>query len=411
MKLSVNYQIALTHILTRKKQTLVAALGVTVGIALYIFSNSIVVGVSTYSKKSLFKSAPHIRIYSEDQLSLPLATSKHPQQIPVLINPQFANRSRLILNSEELAKDIASLDFVEQVAPYVKVDLFLKNGKTQVKGVADGIVVAEADAMFNIAGTLLAGSVQPISYAPNAIVIGKGIAEKLNLRLNDQVTVVSSEGVSRRLKVVGIFSTDTKDLDDSKAYMHIGTAQKLLRKSPSEITDLYVKVRNPDSAGYFSTQIQQYTKYKVEDWQTSNAEQLAQNKMLGTMTPLISFSILLVAAFGIYNIINMTISQKMNDIAILKANGFNTGDIIKIFVSESLIMGSAGTLAGLLIGTILVTLLRNVYIGPPVGYFPVQLEGGLLISGSAFGMLVSVGAGYFPARKAGKVDPVTIFRK
>jgi lipoprotein-releasing system permease protein len=62
MKLKVNYQIALTHILTRKKQTIVAALGVTVGIALHIFSNSIVVGVSDYSKRNLFKSAPHLSL-------------------------------------------------------------------------------------------------------------------------------------------------------------------------------------------------------------------------------------------------------------------------------------------------------------------------------------------------------------
>lgn len=411
MKLKVNYQIALTHILSRKKQTLVAAMGVTVGIALYIFSNSIVVGVSDYSKRNLFKSAPHIRVYSEDVLSIPLGDHSSANQVSVITNPRFTNSSRFLLNAGELTREVGALDFVQQVAPYAKVDLFYKSGQTQVKGVADGIQVAAADAMFDIRSTMLAGSLEQLGNDLNAIVVGKGVAEKLNLRVNDNVNLLSSEGIAKTMRVVGIFSTDNKAVDDSKSYINIVTAQKLLRETTSKITDLYVKVQDPDSAVFYAKQMQQLTKYKVEDWETANAEQLAQNKMLGTMTPLISFSILLVAAFGIYNIINMTITQKMNDIAILKANGFKAKDIVQIFVSESFIMGLVGTTAGLLIGTALVSVLSNVYIGPPVGYFPVKFDAKLLVSGAMFGLIVSMGAGYIPARKAGKMDPVAIFRK
>ena len=85
MKLNVNYQIALTHILTRKKQTIVAAMGVTIGIALYIFSNSLVAGFSRYSRSEMFKTIPHIRVYKEDKVSQPLFVDKDKNGLVVIV--------------------------------------------------------------------------------------------------------------------------------------------------------------------------------------------------------------------------------------------------------------------------------------------------------------------------------------
>ena len=129
------------------------------------------------------------------------------------------------------------------------------------------------------------------------------------------------------------------------------------------------------------------------------------------MFTFISWAILLVAAFGIYNILNMTVSQKLNDIAILKANGFSGGDVVKIFVMEAMVMGFIGTCIGFLLGLVIVTLLSRIYIGADLGYFPIQFELSVSMTGVAVGLLVTFFAGYIPARKASKVDPIEIFRK
>jgi len=411
MKLKVNNEIALTHILTRKKQTIVASLGVTIGIALYIFSNSIVIGVSSYSKKNMFKTIPHIRIFQEDQISKPLAKEIDPNNMFLIRNPKITTTSKSIVNPFGLIKELKEQSFVLHTAPQVNVDLFYNSGKSQLKGIGSGINVKEADAMFNIQSTMKAGILDNLATDLNGIVIGKGIAEKMNVRLDDNLTIISSFGVIKVMKVIGIFSTDNKTTDESKSYINIATAQQLIKENPNTVTDIYVSVREPDSSVYFASKLQHLTEYKVEEWQTANADQLAQNKMLGTMTPMIAFSIMLVAAFGIYNIINMTITQKMNDIAILKANGFKGNDIVKIFVTEAFIMGAIGTIIGVSLGAVLVHILSGVYIGPPVGYFPIKFSASIFISGTIFGLIVSLGAGYLPARKASKVDPVEIFRK
>lgn len=406
----VNYEIALTHILTRKKQTLVAAMGVTVGIALYIFSNSIVSGVSSYTKRNMFKTVPHIAIHVEDDLSSPLTVDTD-QNIHLIANPRPVSTKKTIYNPHALLHALHQLAFVRQAAPQVNVDLFYSSGRSQMKGLANGIRVNAADAMFDIRSTMLAGELSALDTDPNGIIIGQGIAARLNLQLKDNITVLSAAGVTKVLKVIGIFSTENKAVDETKSYIHLSMAQQLIRENASAVTDIYVQLTNPDSSAFYAADISRLTTCKVDDWQITNADQLAQSRLTGTMTPLISFSIMLVAAFGIYNIINMTITQKLNDIAILKANGFEGRDIVMIFLTEAAIMGAVGTLLGVCIGAALIQIAKGIYVGPPIGYFPVRFDAGIFVSGIAFGLIVSLGAGYFPARKASKVDPIQIFRR
>lgn len=410
MRLKVNYDIALTHILTRKKQTIVAAMGVTVGIALYIFSNSIVVGVNNYTKLNMFKTIPHLRIHKEDKICKPIGVNDS-TIVTLISNPKITGQGKSIINPYGLINEINKQPFVLNTAPQVNVDLFYNTGKNQLKGLGSGISVMEADAMFNIRSSMLSGDLMKLSTDLNGIIIGKGIAEKLNLRVGDYISVISSMGITKNLNVIGVFATDNKTTDVTKSYINIKTAQQLIKENPNNVTEIYIKTTHPDSSAVYAAQIQQLTEYKVEDWQVENVDQLAQSKMMNTMTPLISLSIMLVAAFGIYNIINMTITQKMNDIAILKANGFKGKDIITIFLSEAFIMGAFGTILGLFIGGLLVQIAKGIYVGSPVGYFPIEFDSSIFVTGSLFGLIVSLGAGYFPAKKAAKVDPIAIFRK
>lgn len=411
MKLPVNVEIALTHIMTRKKQTLIAALGVTIGIALYIFSNSLMRGFSVYSRNEMFKIMPHIKIFKEDEISKPLLANASEKDIVLIRNPSITTTSKSVIDPYRLIKEVDKQNFVKNVAPQVSIDFFYNNGKSQLKGIGSGVNISEANAMFNIQSTMLAGDLQALANNLSGIVIGKGVAEKLNLGLDDNVTISSSRGVVKVMKIIGIFSTGNKATDESKAYMHINTAQKLSKESADYVTDIYVNVVNPDSSLFYATRLQTMTNYKVEDWQTSNADSLAGDKIRIVMNTTVALAIMMVAAFGIYNILNMTIMQKMNDIAILKATGFSGKDIVRIFVLEALIMGVIGTFLGLSIGAILIEILSRIYIGPPIGYFPIYYNLSVFGVGALFGMLASLGAGYLPARKAAKIDPVEIFRK
>jgi lipoprotein-releasing system permease protein len=404
-------EIALTHILTRKSQTLIAALGVTFGMGMYIFSSSLMKGFGNYSRKELFKVTPHIKIFKEEEISVPLVQYADANHISIIQNPKITTTNKKIINPFGLINLIKEEKYITSVSPQVNVEAFLNNGKEQIKGNCSGVNIEEADAMFNIQSTIVAGSSMSLKSDLNAILIGSGVANKLNVGLDDNLTISSSKGGSKVMKIVGIFSTGTKSTDDSKCYVHIAAAQQLALEGPTFVSEIYVNVINPDEASVFAADLQSITEYKVEDWKTSNSASLAADSIREVMSTSVAMAIMLIAAFGIYNILNMTISQKMNDIAILKATGFSGKDVISIFVLEAVIMGVIGTLMGLMLGVIAVKILQNVYIGPPVGYFPIDYIPSVFAISSCLGMLVTIGAGYIPALKAAKVDPVSIFRK
>ncbi len=407
--MNIDYDIALTHIITRKKQTLIASLGVTIGVAIYLFMNSLSAGFTKYSRDEIFKNNAHLKVFKDDEYCKPL--NNDTSTLNIIVNPQITTTTKNIINPNNLLTQIKQQNFITNAIVQVDLTVFYNMGKTQIKGSSSGVNILEYNAMFNNEKYLVGGSLSALQSNLNGIIIGKGIAEKLSLKLNSNVTVSSSYGVVKVLRVVGIFESGNGFNDNSKSYINIATAQQFLKEGPAYITTIYANTLNADIADTYAQQLQPITDYKVEDWKTTNADLLAGDKTRNAMMGAISLSILFIAAFGIYNILSSTIVQKINDIAILKAIGFSGKDVIRIFVSEALMMGLIGTLFGLVFASVLITLMANIYMGGPVGYFPIYFKADLFIQSFILGMLLTLFAGYFPARKAANVDPVSILRK
>ena len=197
----------------------------------------------------------------------------------------------------------------------------------------------------------------------------------------------------------------------TKSYINFSAAQQLLKEGNSFVTDINVNITDPENAEVIADKITRITGYKAEGWKQSNETLMAANKMRKIIITFVSLTILLVAGFGIYNILNMTVSQKINDIAILKAMGFKGKDVIRIFVTQALSIGLMGVFGGILMATLLITILKNVYIGGDIGYFPIDYELEKYIQGIVIGLIITFLAGYFPAKKAANVDPVSILSK
>lgn len=410
-KHNIDSEIAYTHLFSKKKQTLVAALGVTVGIAIFIFMNSLMNGFEVSSVESLFKSTPHLRIYKNDALSKSLVVSTDSSKINLISNPKITSESKKIVNPIQLLKLIKNEPEVVGVTPSVSSNVFYKNGDSEVAGRISGVVIEEQNAMFNLQSYIVDGHYSNLSDYQNGVIVGVGIADKLNLKVNDNLTVTSAMGVNKLMKIVALLQTGNANIDKTLAYVNLPIAQQLQKQNPSYITDIYVNFKNYEQTKSYISKYQQLTGYDIEDWETANAAAAAANKMRKMMAMAISMSIMLVAAFGIYNILNMTIMEKLNDIAILKALGFSGKDIVKIFVTEAIIIGLIGIAFGLVLAVILINLMSNMWVGGDVGFFPIRVFPKYFGIGIVFGLVVTFLAGYLPARKAALLDPISIFRK
>jgi lipoprotein-releasing system permease protein len=128
----------------------------------------------------------------------------------------------------------------------------------------------------------------------------------------------------------------------------------------------------------------------------------------------VGITLLVVAGFGIYNILNMMIYEKMDTIAILKATGFSGRDVRKIFLGIALTIGLLGGLLGLLFGFLLSLLIDQIPFNtaalPTITTYPVNYNPKFYIIGIAFSLITTYLAGFFPARKASNIDPVIIIR-
>ncbi|NHM03461.1 ABC transporter permease [Flavobacterium celericrescens] len=407
--MNINTEIAKTYIISNKKLTAVAAAGVVLGMSIYIFMNSMLVGFDKSSSASIFKTTSHIRVYKDDEISKVLV--KNSKENYVIINPKIVPSNNTIINPKLISETILKQPEVTVVTPQVSVNVFYNNGKSQISGLAIGIKPEEANVMYNIKSFMAEGNFDLLKSNPNGIIIGSGIAEKMNAKIGDNINLTSSKSVNKTYKVVGIFKTNNSKVDKSNSYVNLASSQQLLKEGASYITDINVNIVDPEKAKVIAEKISNITGYKAEGWKEANETFMAANKMRKMIITFVSLTILLVAGFGIYNILNMTVSQKINDIAILKAMGFKGKDVIRIFVTQAVTIGIMGVIGGMIMATVLITFLKKVYVGGDIGYFPIDYEPIKYLQGVVIGLVITFFAGYIPAKKAAQVDPVTIFRK
>lgn len=407
--MNINSLISKTYIFSNKKLTAVAVLGVLLGMSVYIFMNSLLVGFDKSSSTSVFRNTSHVRVYKDDEISKILPISNNENYI--IINPKVVPNNNTIINPKLVIETILKQKEVTVASPQVNTSVFYNNGKSQISGLAVGIKPDEANLMYNIKSFMVEGKFDLLKSNPNGIIIGSGIAKKMNVTVSNNINLTSSKGINRTFKIIGIFKTNNSVTDKSKSYINLSASQQLLKQGNSYITEINVNVTDPEKAENVAAKLTQITGYKAEGWKQANETLMATNKMRKMIITFVSLTILLVAGFGIYNILNMTVSQKINDIAILKAIGFKGKDVIRIFVTQAISIGIMGVAGGVIVATMLISILKRVYLGGDIGYFPIDYEPAKFVQGIVIGLVITFFAGYIPAKKAANIDPVEILRK
>jgi lipoprotein-releasing system permease protein len=374
-------------------------------------------GVNQFIEDVAMDGSPHVRVFNPLQV-------KEEQVIDQL--PAYANAWQVVHHQrakEELPRIKDALQLmaqlekrqgVEGVAPQVSTQVFFNNGPLQISGIMNGIDVKKQKELFNLESKMHLGDLEELQRSHDAIILGFGLAKKLNARLGDRISITTPLGNHLLLRVAGIFSYGLGQLDETKSFAAIGTVQKVLQKSPSYITDLHIKLADHTAAKSVASQLQKQYNIHTEDWETANASIMASEKIRNVMTGVVSFTLLLVAGFGIYNIMNMNIVNKLKDISILKATGFQGKDIIAIFLLQSIMIGVMGGLGGILVGYGFCSLL-DITPFPEGDFFrmkdmPVNFDPRFYAFGMLFGFITTLIAGFFPALKASRIDPVAIIR-
>ena len=171
----------------------------------------------------------------------------------------------------------------------------------------------------------------------------------MGIRVNDIVQAGIPGKQITPLKIIGVIQTGNKMIDDSLCYTSITTLQRITG-SPGEISDIVVRVTDVSHAREMAENWSQFTKDKVESWDQANESIMSVFNTQNIIRNTITVVIILIIAFGIYNILNMVVSSKKRDIAILRSIGYEEFDIIMLFLIQGLILGVTGAIFGSILG-------------------------------------------------------------
>lgn len=418
MNWKLAFSIASVHLLTKKKQSIVAMLGVMFGISMFIIMISFMTGVNRFLDDLAMDNTPHVHIYKPVEIEQRKIVAEAPHQHGdwfVVQHQRPKNTLPKIKNGLKLMNDIRAMPNVIGVAPQASSQVFYNNGPVQIPGTIVGIDVKEQERLFSLNERMDDATPEALLRGSDVILMGRGLAKKMNVYTGDRITITTPQGATFSLKIGGIFSYGIATLDESRCFATLATVQKILGEDPAYVTDLNIKLTDPHLAETMKEKLSAIVKdVRIEDWEEANKGILAGDKIRNVLTAVVCVTLLTVAGFGIYNIMNMNIINKMKDIAILKATGFAGNDITAIFLFQSLMIGIMGGALGLIFG-FLVSYVLSITPFPagevirlktfPVNFQPLHYAAGLF-----FGFLTTLFAGYFPSRRAAKIDPVQIIR-
>jgi lipoprotein-releasing system permease protein len=338
-------RIAVSLLLARWRQTLVAAVGVTFGVTMFIGLLSFMSGLNEMLDGLILNRTPHVRLYNEIRPNdrQPINSATAFQKGHNFIRSVKAGRSREeIHNGDAIVNALRHDDRVAGVARKIAAQVFFNDGAVDLTGVINGIDVDSEIKLFHFDDYVTHGEVMDVKNVPNSIILGKGLAEKLLANIGDVVHVTTARQHRFSLKVVGFFQSGIGEFDKGQTYASIGTTQKILAKPAHYVTDLQIRLRDISVAPSRAREYASLFDCDAEDIQTANAQFETGSFIRSLISYAVGITLLIVAGFGIYNILNMMIYEKMDSIAILKATGFSGRDVNNIFIVIALSIGIFG---------------------------------------------------------------------
>ena len=409
--------IAKSLLLARWRQTLVAAIGVTFGITMFVTLLSFMTGLNKLLDSLIVNRTPHVRLFNEikpNSRQPIIESNTFSKSYPFISSLKSGNARLEIYNSGYIMHALGKDERVIGFAPRITAQVFFNYGTIDINGVINGIDAIAENRLFFFGDYVIQGQAADLRNVSNSIILGKGLANRLQANVGDVLMVTTPAGDRYSLKVVGFFQSGLSEFDKIQSYASITTTQKILGKPNNYVTDIAIKTRDILLAPGLAREYARLYQTEAEDIQTANAQFETGSSIRMVISYSVGITLLIVAGFGIYNILNMMIYEKMDSIAILKATGFSGWDVKAIFITISLGIGLVGGLAGLAFGYLLSGMIGRIPFNttalPTVKTYPINYSLAFYIIGIVFSLITTYLAGFFPARKAGRVDPVIIIR-
>jgi len=259
-----------------------------------------------------------------------------------------------------------------------------------------------------------------------AILLGRLLAQEMNLAPGDSVTITSPQGRltpfgmiprSRRFRVVGVYDSGFYDYDANWGVVTLASAQGLAGSS-DVASVVEVRISDPDEAPVLASRLvaQAGENYVATTWMDENRALFRALRLEKLVTAIFIGLITFVAGLNILVVLAMTVGEKARDVAVLMAMGARPEQIARTYLWLGLTIGLVGTCTGLVLGygsAWAADAFRWIRLDPEIyaiPYVPFRLSWSDACWIAAAALLISAGATFYPARSAARIRPVEILR-
>ena len=410
-------KIALRYLRARRKDafisitTVFTAVGVMIGVAALTMTLAVMGGFERSLKERVLSLSPQV---------------------------QILNSQGSIDDYAEIEKKLAGVPGVNGSDAYIVGQAMLSSGRgiggVVVRGIEPNNPVVRAQwGRYMTAGSLddllrsypIAGSPAGPAAAAGGLAIGVSLAKKLKAKPGDAVRmvapIVSPDGSlstrSGQFAIGAIFDSGMNFVDSNVVFVDLARAQDFFGRA-ARVDGIDVHLANLDQTDAVTAAVRKLfpSPYRVRNWIEFNESAAAGFELLKRVYSLVLVMLIGVAAFNLVATLIMVVMEKRKDIAVLIAMGATRPDVRLIFVMKGLIVGAAGTAAGLILGAAgCFALARYQFIHIPreiygISTLPIDAKPSNFAAVALASMLLCLLATVYPARQASREMPVEIFR-
>jgi lipoprotein-releasing system permease protein len=402
--------LALRYLGSRRKHrlaratTLIAVLGIAVGVASLIVALAVAEGFRDEMRDKILRGTAHITVMRAD--------------------------GQALADYRQVAAQVASVAGVTGAAGTTYDGAVIIGPKGSAYGVLRGIDQSSSQVTNDIAATLVRGSVSTVfqrgadEQSLPSVILGAELATRLGVDIGDTADVIcaqpalsSPSSSRRRVQVAGIARTGLFEYDSTWIYLPLDTVA-IFNGDASAASMVSVQVADIYNVKETAAQIRQKlgNPYLVVDWQEANRPLFTALTLERRIGIIIIALIVLIAALNITTTLILLVMERRRDIAILNAMGATSNGIMTIFVIEGAILGLCGAVAGVLLGAI-ATVLANRYhlISLPADVYsisnvPLHLNRYNMILAALIALTLSILATVYPARAASRLHAAELLR-
>ena len=410
------YFLAMKQLFSNKKQTLLILLGISFGTMLFVSISAVQLGFREYMMNALLNNTAHIIIKGSENIIEKTTIQKRffgEDQFVEWISPPSGKRDESKLEnyhgwSERLKNDPNVFDF----SPRLSINAILKKGPVKTNVMLVGSLPLRQLRISELEDYIVEGKFQDLESGGNKIVLGIGVSKDLGVRVGQFVDVYTGEGDLKPFKIVGLSKFGDDRTDKTLAFAHLSDVQKL-NKTPGRVTEIGVSLIDIEKSKELAQLWSMYTNDKVQDWMSASAMFMEMIRMQDVVRYFIMISILVVAAFGIYNVLSIMINQKKKEIAILRSIGYGPKRILELILYQGVFLGIFGGIVGLLMGLLISVIVESIDLGFELGnsnHLFISYDPSIYSTAFVAAMIASLIASVIPAYTASKLTPIDIIR-